>query len=208
MPKELQECTNSWRDLCRMHGWTYKLWSEKDLFNLPLENLDTYKSLWNIWHKTDVARIEIIKRFGGVYLDCDFKWSGQNPEKFIPMSSNHAVVTLEHVARRPKLKVFPEPTCDNNVQAITFSVAFLAAPPKNAFVCKLVKDIKQVVNDNAKQVEAYDLTGCGFWYASWNDPVTVIPMRWLYAEEQDIDHLAKNQCDWRSRMTAQEKAAA
>jgi mannosyltransferase OCH1-like enzyme len=51
-------------------GWEYRLWTDE---NLPvLTNNRLFESLGSLWHgKADVARYEILHRFGGVYIDAD-----------------------------------------------------------------------------------------------------------------------------------------
>lgn len=205
MPAILQDCTNSWREMCRKCGWGYKLWTQDEIFRIPLKNEAQYRKMWNLWHKSDIARIEIIDRFGGVYIDCDFKWSGQPVEKFIPMSGNQAVITPEHGHSTPRLKWFPQPDASTIATAVSFSVAFIAAPPGNPFIGKLVKDIGPVIDNNVgKDVPAHDLTGCGFWCASWDHPVTLIPNRWIYPVADTKDYLATNYGEWKKSMTPAE----
>ena len=57
-------------DHCRdLHpNWEYKLWTEKNLF--PLQNQKTYDCGSNNF-KSDVARYELLQRYGGFYLDAD-----------------------------------------------------------------------------------------------------------------------------------------
>ena len=50
-------------------GWEYKLWTEDNLF--ALENQDTYDCSRKPHFKSDVLRYEILKRYGGFYLDAD-----------------------------------------------------------------------------------------------------------------------------------------
>lgn len=61
---------NTWK----MKGWEYKLWTEKEIDALNLENrkLYDYYISRQIWHgASDVARVEILERFGGIYIDAD-----------------------------------------------------------------------------------------------------------------------------------------
>lgn len=61
---------NTWK----MKGWEYKLWTEKEIDALNLKNkkLYDYYISRQIWHgASDVARVEILERFGGIYIDAD-----------------------------------------------------------------------------------------------------------------------------------------
>lgn len=57
-----------------MPGWRYKLWTEKEIDEMGLKNRKLYDYFYEkkIWHGcSDVARIEILNRNGGVYIDAD-----------------------------------------------------------------------------------------------------------------------------------------
>lgn len=61
-------------DTWRMRGWEYRLWTEAEIDALTLENRRHYDYYYRraIWHgASDIARIEILQRFGGVYIDAD-----------------------------------------------------------------------------------------------------------------------------------------
>jgi len=67
-PKPIPKWTKSWE---HVPGWNYRLWTAKDL--VPLPNLQkefdacpTYYS-----YQSDLARLEILYKYGGLYLDCD-----------------------------------------------------------------------------------------------------------------------------------------
>lgn len=70
MPTELMQ---TWQN---MKGWTYKLWTEKDIDELGLKNRKLYDYFYNkgcYYGASDVVRIEILERFGGLYIDADSK---------------------------------------------------------------------------------------------------------------------------------------
>lgn len=72
-PRRMPETwMRTWRDAHR--SWTYRIWREKDLDGLGLEN----QALFLRCHEeelfdaaADVARAEILLRLGGVYVDAD-----------------------------------------------------------------------------------------------------------------------------------------
>jgi mannosyltransferase OCH1-like enzyme len=52
-------------------GWTYKLWREGDPAIFPLQNQARFDWI-HTWHlKGDYTRWEIMRKFGGVYVDAD-----------------------------------------------------------------------------------------------------------------------------------------
>ena len=58
--------------------WTYKLWTEKEINKLNLVNLKqyNYEPFYN--GKSDIARYEILFRYGGVFIDADSLWIKDN----------------------------------------------------------------------------------------------------------------------------------
>ncbi len=54
-------------------GWEYLLWTDKDIQSLNLYNKTLYHNSKNYGERSDIARYEILYRFGGVYLDVDFE---------------------------------------------------------------------------------------------------------------------------------------
>jgi mannosyltransferase OCH1-like enzyme len=54
-------------------GWEYKLWTDKDIEELHLVNKKKYENGQNYGEKSDIARYEILYRFGGLYVDTDFE---------------------------------------------------------------------------------------------------------------------------------------
>lgn len=60
--------------------WKVKLWTDDDVSALDLRNRHTYDAAdkiatgADVWRlRSDLARAEILHRFGGVYADCDFE---------------------------------------------------------------------------------------------------------------------------------------
>lgn len=51
--------------------WEYRLWTDADVENLKLENCIAYNASNNYGEKSDIARYEILYRFGGLYADLD-----------------------------------------------------------------------------------------------------------------------------------------
>jgi inositol phosphorylceramide mannosyltransferase catalytic subunit len=53
--------------------WAYILWTDDDIAGLNLINSDQYEASTNYGQKADIARYEILYRFGGLYVDIDFE---------------------------------------------------------------------------------------------------------------------------------------
>jgi mannosyltransferase OCH1-like enzyme len=54
-------------------GWEYILWDVEKAKNLGMRTLDRFNELDHWAYRADILRYEIMHRFGGVYLDCDFQ---------------------------------------------------------------------------------------------------------------------------------------
>jgi len=63
----LDECKKLYPD------WEFKFWSDKDIDDLELKYRDAYDKIRSYAGKADIARYEILYRFGGVYKDLDVK---------------------------------------------------------------------------------------------------------------------------------------
>ncbi len=71
LPEKYLPLIDSWK---KHHpDWTYILWDDAMIEALNLENKEQY-ALSNNWgQKADIARYEILYRFGGMYVDIDFE---------------------------------------------------------------------------------------------------------------------------------------
>jgi mannosyltransferase OCH1-like enzyme len=69
MPAELMGYEQSWM---RHHPeWTICLWTDRSM--PPLSNQELYEEATEPAQKADIARFDLLFRFGGVYIDCDFE---------------------------------------------------------------------------------------------------------------------------------------
>jgi len=71
LPDEFKSFCESWKTT--HPGWEYKLWTDKDIEELNLENKALYDAATNYGERSDIARYEILYRFGGLYIDTDFE---------------------------------------------------------------------------------------------------------------------------------------
>lgn len=74
-PKELPIHFYEWQQTwLSMHpDWEYRLWRDQDIAALGLTNQKFYNATTSYGEKANIARYEILYRFGGVYLDTDFE---------------------------------------------------------------------------------------------------------------------------------------
>ena len=70
-PEKYKEFQESWK---KHHpSWEYRLWTDKEIRELKLINQAMYDKATNLGEKSDIARYEILYRFGGLYVDTDFE---------------------------------------------------------------------------------------------------------------------------------------
>jgi len=69
LPERFKSYTESWR--IHHPDWEYKLWNDADIAALHLENEQEYNKAINYAERSDIARYEILYRFGGLYVDTD-----------------------------------------------------------------------------------------------------------------------------------------
>lgn len=70
-PEKYKALRDTW--LAHNPGWKYKLWTEPEIEALKLVNKKQYEKAKNYGERSDIARYEILYRFGGLYVDTDFE---------------------------------------------------------------------------------------------------------------------------------------
>lgn len=70
VPEKYHEWMKTWAS---MEGWDYRLWTDEDMKAFKLYNQDLYDQSSNWGEKSDIARLEILNRLGGLYVDVDFE---------------------------------------------------------------------------------------------------------------------------------------
>jgi mannosyltransferase OCH1-like enzyme len=71
IPKKYLNWGKSW--IKKNPQWDYKLWTNKEINQLSMINRSLYDSTKNIGFKSDIARYEILYKYGGIYIDTDFE---------------------------------------------------------------------------------------------------------------------------------------
>jgi inositol phosphorylceramide mannosyltransferase catalytic subunit len=89
------EWMNTWKDFCLKHGWNYKLWRDKDIELFGLQNKKAFDASVSYQQKSDIARYEIIHRYGGLYMDCDMVYLGNNLEDYIDFDNSSFISVNE-----------------------------------------------------------------------------------------------------------------
>lgn len=71
VPDKVNKLRKTW---IKYHpDWEHKLWTEKEILDFGLKNINLYNQAKNYGEKSDIARYEILYRFGGLYIDTDFE---------------------------------------------------------------------------------------------------------------------------------------
>jgi mannosyltransferase OCH1-like enzyme len=71
IPSQVQELQNTIQQANKM--FTYKLWNEDEILSLDFKNKDIFKQATNPGQKSDIARYAILEKYGGIYVDSDFR---------------------------------------------------------------------------------------------------------------------------------------
>lgn len=84
------EWTNTWKN----SGYEYELWDENKLKNLKMVNQDKFDYYMNkkiYYGAADIARIEILYQYGGIYVDADCERLRNFPEEYF----NYDLMVIE-----------------------------------------------------------------------------------------------------------------
>lgn len=71
IPEKYKEWTDSWKKF--NPDWDYYLWTEDNINQIKLTDVDLYNTIINFGPKSDYLRYHILYQFGGFYLDTDFE---------------------------------------------------------------------------------------------------------------------------------------
>lgn len=69
VPSKLKNLSDLWFKLCDENNWEYYLWDDNNIHNLIS---DVFYSTNNLGQKSDILRYNILKKYGGIYVDMDF----------------------------------------------------------------------------------------------------------------------------------------
>ncbi len=70
VPEKYRHWIESWMN---MRGWEYKLWTDEEVKKFKMKNRDLYERSDNFGEKSDILRLEILYKYGGLYVDTDFE---------------------------------------------------------------------------------------------------------------------------------------
>ena len=71
MPDNFKYFQQTWKSF--HPDWEFKLWTEEAILKENFENIDLYWLARSYQERSDLARYEILKRYGGLYIDTDIE---------------------------------------------------------------------------------------------------------------------------------------
>lgn len=166
-PNDIPDKYNKWWQAWQRQLVDYEFitWTDEDIDKLPLVR-DKIHEARNYAEKSDVARYEIIRLHGGIYLDCDFL-----PLNFLDLDAlDTDFIRLENDIIS---------TSDHNgpVEIVSCSNGFFAAAPNHPVLAEATRQIRNVVFDpEYKSVDTVVKTGPVFWGKIVGNEGTKIPM--------------------------------
>jgi len=84
VPKKYEKWRASWKQF--NNDFEYILWDEASIIQLGLKNMYAFQQTKNLGAKSDIARYEILNKFGGVYVDTDFECLAPLNKNFLKTS--------------------------------------------------------------------------------------------------------------------------
>jgi inositol phosphorylceramide mannosyltransferase catalytic subunit len=163
--KKWQKTWQSWS------GWEYKLWTNKEVEKLQLVNRDLFEAATTYGQKADILRIELLKQFGGLYVDMDFE------------CLNADIFDTLHKCYNFYTGVFP-------LDCITLGVnnAIIGSVPNHPILVNYLKEMRNVWHQKTENLfdEVVVKTGPGLFtkvfasYAHAQDRVIALPPTFFY----------------------------
>jgi mannosyltransferase OCH1-like enzyme len=173
-PDKYKRLRDTWLD--KNPDWEYRLWTDMDVENFGLENIDKFHSINNLGCKSDIFRYEILYKYGGLYIDTDFEC----------LKSFNDLTYLDFFSGTGHVE---EPETFNGL---------IACRPQHPLIRKLIDDLKVVQTNNFDQIMS--LTGPKYFsqkvfeYFQKNpeDKLIVFPTAFFYAFPAVYRHLVRN----------------
>ena len=174
------EWINSWKPFCEQAGFSMKLWTDTDIEKLNLVNKKYYNDSDNYQQKSDIARYEIMYRFGGVYIDCDMVFLGNDLTKYIPFECGIFIGVNE-----PK-----SVHLGTDIHAPFIANGFFVAPPKHEIMRKCIARIPERMRLPIKH--AFIKTGPVLLNECISEAIIILPSKWIFSLDFHKVHNVKD----------------
>jgi inositol phosphorylceramide mannosyltransferase catalytic subunit len=136
LPERLKDWAETWKN---WEGWEHRLWTDEDVKNLNLINSELFDSAHNYGEKADILRLEILYRFGGLYVDTDMECFNRDFFEF----ANHeysfycGILPLECIRKWEKCK-------------FSLANAVLASVAYHPMLEKIIMELASYAKDNKR----------------------------------------------------------
>lgn len=158
---------NTWILFCNKYKWEHKLWREADIAKLKLKNKKLYENAKSYQQKSDIARYEIMYKYGGVYLDADMIWLKSDLGKYLPIN-NVDFIGVQEPFSCISYKYIKTPFIANG---------FFGCSKGNSIMKKCIKTIPNRINVSSK---AFITTGPGLLNSVIDIPISIVPTPWVF----------------------------
>ena len=143
-----------WKEYAKKFHYKYKLWHEKDRRKIrkimSKENYQLFEAMLlqqNWWAASDMLRLELIKRFGGIYVDCDFS----------PPTMNGRYVDLKKIINFHGLTLMTEHVGRNiHTSAIFVANGFIVCSPDHPVIISAIEQVAKNMNHWHQNQQNYD----------------------------------------------------
>lgn len=161
--------TSKWQDFCDKYDWTYMFWNDSKIEEFKLTNKKEFDKAVSYQEKADIARYEIVYRYGGLYLDCDMIWLETDIQKYIPFDSANFIGVQEY----PSMSL-------HKIQAPYLSNGFFAATVGNIILKRCIDEIPKRVKLSFSKYETFMKTGPTLLNKNVKEPIVVLPYNYVF----------------------------
>lgn len=196
----------AWERFCDFYGCIHKLWRKSDLDELtPFVNRDYYEGTKSPQMRADIVRLEILAKYGGLYLDCDLIWAGHSKasDAFVGLLNNaQFAVTASNDIRNATGR-------NLDLAVVFFTNRIIAAVPNQLVITRAieiakvrlksyftaVRDAIQKESIALPKPKPFEMTGphvlnLALQEVGDSTPLQVIPSKWVYPDNlQDASQL-------------------
>lgn len=132
LPKDFIEYGKQWQAL--HPDWEYKLWRDEDVEKLDFPDKDLYDKASSYQEKAAILKYNILKKFGGLYVDVDYK----PIRRFDYLNYTYQFYT----------GILPPKETRNNVQV---SNSIIGSVPNNRIINETLREIRHVWDTTEKE---------------------------------------------------------
>ena len=193
----------SWRAFARRYDWTHRLWRDGDVAALDIGTPPppVFDDRATQLYKTSLTKCEILRKYGGLYVDCDLMWlgaTGRAPksddfERFARSSDNPVVVPHSRPYDAHDLANAPLGLMGREHRHMTtlyLNTCVLGASKNDELMELLVTEtiprlLRAAVGTRNVSLDEWRVTGPealnrAFQTSANTRPVSVLPPAWVY----------------------------